>query len=324
MAKVKSDKKIKVRLILPGGGTRAAFQIGFVTEMMKSGMFDVDHVYGCSAGALLAPLVVTNKMDLLIRDLEGIKTMDDLAEPWTYLPTIPGVRNPFASMYNGLQRILGPNAYVFKFFSIVHLYFDLGLYKRLTMYDRIIGYLTSAEKKIVEKKCTVAAFDVVGKKSVYFSGKDVIPGIQASSALWLFVPPVKYKGKWYTDGGVTSRYPIDNLNLEWDGLYIMVDPICDHEVPSTQLPPNMVVYLYDLVSSVMGEYEADQLKDVQGKLKNRFISIYPDETYLTSGLDVNEKRIMRAMNQGRIKFHDFVLKNLAVLVKHENRTRSTS
>lgn len=205
-------KKIKIRLLLTGGGVRGAFQVGFMKELLDSNLFEIDMVYGCSIGALIAPLVVSNKVDVLIRDLEQFKTIEDVVEPWTYMDNVPGVNNPFATIYNNLQNMLGPNSYIFKFFSIIHLYFDMGLFKRLTLFDKVISYLTNADKKLVESKCVVVAWDVMNRKEVYFTGKDVIPGIQASSALWMVVPPVKYKGKLYTDGGVVARFPFGGID----------------------------------------------------------------------------------------------------------------
>lgn len=306
-----STKKIKVRIILPGSGVRAAFQMGFMKELLDSKMFEVDKVYGCSAGALLAPLVVTNKVDLLVRDMEQFKTVEDLVEPWTYLPNIPGVKNPFASIYNGLQRMLGPNSYVFQLFSIVHMYFDLGLYKRLVLYDRIIGYLTNADKKIVEEKCVVVAYDIMERKETYFQGKDVIPGIQASSALWMLVPPVKYKGKQYTDGGVTARYPFGKIDEHWDGLYIVVDALPPKMMPRQKPYTNVVNFVYELVQAVQQGFDEEKVVDAKTRLKNKLLMVYADELYMENGLDISEKKVMKAYDAGRIKFHDFLLEHIS-------------
>jgi predicted acylesterase/phospholipase RssA len=316
------DKKIKARIILPGSGIRAIFQMGFLIELLDSNLFEIDKVYGCSAGALLSPLLVTNKLNLLLKDMDEIKTIEDVAEPYTYMPNMPGVSNPFSSIYTGLQKMLGPSAYMFKLMSIVHMYFDLGLFKKLTLYDRIMGYLSKADKALVESKCIVVAYNITERKSQYFSGKDIFAGIQASSALWMLVPPIKIKHNYYTDGGVRSRYPIDNIDYTWtSGLYIFVDAVPElHSTTSaTALPANVISYTYELINASLTEIDSEKLEKLRDKLKDRLITVFPEETYMENAVDIDPKKFIIALSAGRMKYHEFVASNINLLSKYSGK-----
>jgi predicted acylesterase/phospholipase RssA len=56
--------KLKVRVVLPGGGAKGAWQVGFLKELLASGEVEIDKVYGTSVGAGISPFVAANRMDL--------------------------------------------------------------------------------------------------------------------------------------------------------------------------------------------------------------------------------------------------------------------
>lgn len=308
-----SLKKMHVRIVLPGGGVKASFQAGFLSEMIRSGLFEIDKVYGCSAGALLAPFVACDKVDLLIDQLMHVTALDEnILTPWTR-PSSSTMRNIFTFLYDKFQSIITINEYISQIFSIVHLYFDLGLYKQLAIVDTWMKLLTSTDKKIVAKKVEVVAWDILNKKNTWFSGSQVFAGVHASSAIWMAVPPYKIKDSFYCDGGATQLYPLDALDPNYDGYTIMVDLDTRENKPDKKLPANAVIFAYGIVSAMMMEQADTKLRHVQSQLKKKFILIRPDQNYFNHALDIRRDASIMAINGGRLKFKEFLLQHSHIL-----------
>ena len=278
------DKK-PIRISLPGGGVKGAFQAGFLIELFKSNKYKVETVYGTSSGAIMAPLVANEKWKELYEVFINIKNIGDIFKKRRFVPDI-----------------LAP------FFA----FFKLGAFEKITLVDKVFDLLTSQETKIACNKCHVAAHDLLNNTQDYFTGDKLKEGIIASCALWLAVPPIVMNNKLYIDGGVTELFPADyiknhELESNYDGLYLLIDCASRDNAPVSK-PKNAVDLLSNLqwASTIrLSELELSKLRET---LKDRFIVIRPDKDILNSPLDIDKNKMLQTYEMGVEKAKDFLLK----------------
>lgn len=83
-------KKVRVRLILPGGGVKGTFQVGFIQAMQRSDKYEIDHVYGTSVGALIAPFAVCGRIDRVADHFASLRSINDIVDEWPwYIRMLP-------------------------------------------------------------------------------------------------------------------------------------------------------------------------------------------------------------------------------------------
>jgi predicted acylesterase/phospholipase RssA len=325
MNSTEGNSRIKVRLILPGGGVRAMFQAGFLKELQDSKMFEVEAVYGCSAGALLCPLIAVNRMDIMDELHKTITDIDDIFESWSFIPAIPGVsKNIFSGMYNGLQKILGPNSYLAKALSMVHLYFNLGMYKKVTLIDSIYNSLSKEERKEAEKKCNIVAWDIQESKLMWFKGRELYTAMSASAALYLVVPPVKYKKTYLADGGANDSYAISAIDYNYEGTYIMVDLSTRENKRYEKYPTNAISFIERLWSNIFTKFEEENLRETKAKLGERLLIVRPKRDIFDHNMDITNQKVTEAFSEGRMKYHEFLMENLKYLSKTKEKAKQNA
>jgi len=286
--------KTKLRVMLPGGGVKGAFQLGVLTEILASNRYTIDAVYGTSIGALMAPLIANEDVKTLKEVFDNINGLEDVINYWTVMGM------PVTS------------SYMIAIYSL----FYLGGYKSIKLADTLAKILTPEQLSVAEGKCHVVAYDILNKKERWFSGKDLLEGVRCSSALWLAVPPVAYDGTFFSDGGVTEIYPVDYIlkhhqtESSFDGMYLFID--CDKRnvpKPMTSLPSNGLILMNSLhtaASTSLCEFELEQLRM---ELGDQLVMIRPDENILQSALDVDQERMKQTYEAGRVKGRLFLEMN---------------
>lgn len=282
-------EKIKLRVMLPGGGVKGCFQLGFLSEILSSNKFEIDSVYGCSIGAILAPFVANNNVNPLIETFNNIKDIGDVVEE---------------------RKILGitiSNKILLGLFA----FFKLGAYKSIKLVDKVYNLLTADQVKIAQERCHVVSYDILNNVETWFTGEDLRMGIKCSSALWLAVPPINYKNGLYSDGGVTEVFPVTyiiehDLNTKFDGIYLFID--CDPRKPYTNtIPTDGLTLMSDLhwgASLRLSEFELSKLCE---NLTNNLIIVKPDNNILSNALDINQDRMKETFNQGVLKGTQFMI-----------------
>jgi predicted acylesterase/phospholipase RssA len=271
--------KRKIRLILTGGGIKGSFQAGFIHNLLLSNAFEIDMIYATSVGALMSPLVACNKPSLIERCINSLKNIYDVVDdwPWYYFP-----------------RILGKLLIMFK----------MGRYRNVKMVDIIWNSLTKEEKDIATSKCRIVAWDVQNRKPEIFGeeGKDELyHGIKASCALWLLVPPYKYKDKLYCDGGAGEIFPLEYIidnDKDYEGDYILIDCSPRYITPLSSTPSNAIELMYEL------QWVSTEILALKNILELNIICPY--ETVFYNCLDIDDKKIKYAFLLGKEKFCDYM------------------
>jgi hypothetical protein len=285
-----TENKIKLRIMLPGGGVKGSFQLGVLSTILNSNKFEIDAVYGTSIGAILAPFVVNSDISKLIQVFGNVKTVTDVVE---------------------VRKILGipvTNSILLGLFA----FFKLGAYKSIKLVDEIYNLLSPEQIKIAQERCHVVSYDILNNSETWFTGEDLQMGIKCSAALWLAVPPISYKNTLYSDGGVTEVFPVSyiidhDLDTKFNGYYLFID--CDSRKPYTNLPPTdgltLMSSLHWGASLRLSEFELDKL---QKGLNNDLIIIRPDENFLNNALDIDQNKMKQTFNAGVLKGNQFMEK----------------
>lgn len=279
------EKKTKVRIILPGGGVKGAFQLGALSVILGSGRFEVDAVYGCSVGAILAPLIAAGNVAKITEIFNGIKSIDDVVERRTLWGMIP---YPDWPVVQGLATLV-----------------QLGAYKSIKLVDVAFQNITAAELLLAKQRCHVVAYDILSNTERWFTGAELKDGVKCSSALWLAVPPVSYGGTLYSDGGATEVFPVTyilnhDIQEPFDGVYIFVD--CDARTPFTNAVPGDGLTLMSCLqwgaATRLAEYE---LAKLQTQLGASLYLVRPTANLLSSALDINPERMKATYDAGVAK-----------------------
>jgi hypothetical protein len=275
--------KTKLRVLLPEGGAYGCFQVGCITEILKSGKYTIDRVYGCSIGAILAPFVATENVDLMLDLFKEIKSIDDVVVKRPYIP-----------------NLLLP----------LFAFFNWGAYQGIKLVDTVFHSLSYREVKHAQTKCHVVAYDLVDCKPCWFTGEDLKEGIRCSSALWLAVPPVEFKNSVFSDGGVTGMFQDqyilnDLLNDDFDGEYIYID--CKARInKKTHVPTNALDLINNFHSMALSRISILELEQFKQKLGHPFTIIRPDADILLGSLDINPERMEATLQEGVRKGREFL------------------
>ena len=271
---MKISNKIKLRVILSGGGVKGSFQLGVLSEIIKSKRYTIDKVYGCSIGAIISPLLANENIDEMINIFDNIKSIDDVIER---------------------RRFLGMNLPNWKCILFTYAILYLGAYKNIKLVYTMWNIMSEEEISIAKKKCHVVSYDIINNKEVWFTGNELNTGIKCSSALWLAVPPIKYKDGLYTDGGVTEMFSVDYIldqerEDDFVGEYIFID--CDPRKQYTNSPPSdgltLMTNLHNSANVKLAHYE---FKKLESNLKNKLTILRPELNMFNNSLDIDPEKM---------------------------------
>lgn len=266
-------------LVLCGGGVKSTFQIGYLIELLKSGI-EIDEMYASSMGSILAILVANKRIDLLETLYDNISNISDpfTKWPWYYIS------------------------------NYISMFFRLGIYKKNNLVKLIWDKLSYEEKEISKNKCNIATWNLLEKKQEWF-GKhnnitDFYNGLVASCSLWLLVPPLEYKSRYYLDGGCCDLFPVNPLlyNEIEETKVIFLDS-CTREIKSLEkLPSNaieLMFHLHDICLDRIGEMQLEKLKN---KYKENLLIVRPEYDLLDGTIDFDKSKMDKNIQLGKDKF----------------------
>ncbi len=211
-----TTRKVKVALVLGGGGARGAAHVG-VLKVLEKEKIPFDLVVGTSMGAIVGGLYCAGL------PMEKIERLFDSAKPMKVYMTVPipvrMVQAPFILM---LPRI------------VYHPY-D-GLYYGIRFRRFLDKQIPPDKKKIehLQKEFAAVAVDLVTGKVGTITEGLLSYAMQASSAVPGLRKPVLVGDKLYVDGGVLSNIPIAQAKSLGADVIIAVN-VDEH---FDRLPPN--------------------------------------------------------------------------------------
>jgi predicted acylesterase/phospholipase RssA len=286
---------MKVRIILPGGGFKGMFQLGFLHKFLElSGdKIEIDHVYGTSIGGILAPFVATKRMDLAFDALEFVEEPDDIFNSWSCLNNVWGLRT-ISKCYNVMFR--------------------KGLYKSLKMslITDQLKHLTAREELLLQN-VSVCSNRVRDKSEVWHDTTTEIglmKGLELTSRLPGALPPMVVNGEEYVDGGLTELYPLSKVwdnetkefkDKDFDGIYLVLDFGITETVQTDH--DNILFLLIDLLDMTASHLMKSEITSFLEQ-KNVYRYTMTNTKFKTS-LDFSPSLKADAIEEGFEKAQDF-------------------
>jgi len=246
-----ASKKIKIGLVLGGGGARGLGHIG-VLKALKIHSIPIHMVAGTSIGAVIGamyaatldPHWIENKFKIFIES-EAYKKI-------------------------GLHRLVPtgqPNSSIFQTAAtymknqiIINLANDrLGILKQERL-SEIIEFLLPV-KTFEELKIPFSclAVDLNSGEDVVFNSGNLIEAIVASSAIPGYIPPIEKDGMLLTDGAVSCPVPVKTVRKMGADFRISVDVGLNHFEPLEN--PNLLQVLgraEQITSTRLGEVKSEK------------------------------------------------------------------
>lgn len=288
----------KLWVVLPGGGVKGVFQIGFLEGFLSTHgeQYAVDRVYGTSVGAIMSPLVASGKFKEMYDIMSNIDDITDVFEPWNWFENLV---------------------------KIIPLFTKLAMFRRVKLIDKVTSVLNKLPEKDREcamGKCQVVAWDMLNKEEVWFSGKDLITGMKASSALSLVVPPIKYENRQLTDGWVTELIPVTRMisdlksvtQEEQENIVVLIVD-CGTRQPKklTKLPTDPVRFSLELLGDSSLQLTLTELHDfINAHPALEIHYIKPEREGFDSSIDFDKTKIAQVYEAAKITgFNTSLVKN---------------
>ncbi len=246
-----ASKKIKIGLVLGGGGARGLGHIG-VLKALKKHSIPIHMVAGTSIGAVIGamyaatldPHWIENKFKEFI-DSEAYKRIG--------LHRLVPTSQPNSSIFQTAATYM-------KNQIIINLANDrLGILKqeRLSeIIDFMLPVKTFEELKI---PFSCLAVDLNSGEDVVFNSGNLIEAIVASSAIPGYIPPIEKDGMLLTDGAVSCPVPVKTVRKMGADFRISVDVGLNHFEPLEN--PNLLQVLgraEQITSTRLGEVKSEK------------------------------------------------------------------
>ena len=203
----------KRALVLSGGGSKGAFQVGAIQALLESGR-TWDAIYGISVGSLNASWLAMYKPEEQLANFKGlqeiwnsVKTSADIYKPWA-----PFYLNYIFSLWKGSLNSGKPlRDLVTKFFDI-----------------------ESVRKSGVKLSVGCCSLTTSRYHAFDQTNDNILEYILASSHLPVVFEPLLIDGQVWVDGGIRHQIPIlDALKDDPEEIDVIVtQPITNYEVSS--------------------------------------------------------------------------------------------
>lgn len=162
-------EKIRVALVLGGGGVRGMAHVGVIEELVKAGI-PIDIIVGCSAGSIVGALYADNP------DVEHIKN------------AVWGLKT---------DSICDINIFTCRY----------GLSQGGAFHRVIDEHLEATSFEELKIPLIVVATDLYSGELIPLGSGDLVTAVQASCALPFVFVPCDYLGRILVDGGVVNPVP---------------------------------------------------------------------------------------------------------------------
>jgi len=295
------DLPVKLRVILTGGGYAGVYHCGFLSAALKDkSLFEIHSVHGCSVGALIAPFVACDEVEL------ATKLFFDNGRVFERKRVLFGlVPLPDWLIVNALLAL-----------------FTSSVYSSIAIIGKGFSILKAkcSESKwlAAQRKCHVVAYNLERNAQVWFTGADLEVGIRCSANIPVILPPVIYKGEAYLDGSMMQELPLQLISNEvlasssqqqqqsgQDGsdergiVNLMLDLSADNE-PPPKVPCDAVTFLWYIINRVITATCKQQEMTLERLLPPySFVCFRPKAFFLRNIFDADKTRLRQLYDEGR-------------------------
>ena len=170
--------KMKIGLVLSGGGARGISHIGVIKALHELGV-QVDCVAGTSAGSIVGSLYAYGyEPDKILEIILASSFFKSLRPAWTW---------------TGLLSLDG-------------------------LRDILLKHMPENNFEALKKPMIVAVTDIKRGKSEYFSSGELVPTILASSCVPAVFNPIQFQECTFVDGGIVDNLPAASIRSQCDFL----------------------------------------------------------------------------------------------------------
>ena len=309
--------KTPIKIILPGGGVKCSYQVGFMDALLSNDDFfkkyEIVEINGSSGGAIVGSYAATGQIEKLKDIITKYEKLNDVFEPWFYVPYI-----------NNLPVIHFITKLINLFFAITKksLLNPYKLYESIDFLNDNMLRGCHDSKIIGLDKFNCVVTNLTDQKIEYINGtsKLIKDYIKASSTLWMLCPPYEINNKEYMDGGLCELYPmghdktfpdatfnndevIENLNIhptheDENCKYIIVNP--QNGKPSKHSSKDIFYYLNSIIHITHHQLSYHRILH-HDMLNNKNIKNYVmSGNIFDSNIDINNNKIRKAIVTGEI------------------------
>jgi NTE family protein len=276
---------VKRALILSGGGSRGAYQVGSIKALLEAGR-TWNSIHGISVGSLNASWIAMHSLPEQQQSISGlldiwnnIKSSDDIFVPWNPIKPI----NYLYSMWKGSLNSGEP-------------------LRRL-----VENFLDKNKIATSGVKLTVGCVNLNNSEYNVIEGTnpDIKEFILASSHLPLVFEPIDLYGEKWVDGGIRHQIPIyEALKERPDEIdVILTSPIAvrDRMLPATNLTsaPRVALRASEILSDQVYLMDCYTVLRAARTLENVKINVFiPKYSPNQNSMNFNSDKIQEAIKQG--------------------------
>ncbi len=207
--------KLKVGLVLSGGGAKGFAHIGVLKAIEEAGV-EISYIGGTSMGAVIGGLYASGYNATQIDSIFQSTDFDELLKD--YIPR--SSKNFFEKRNDELYAISLP-------FNKFRIGIPTALSKGMYNYN-LLAKLTDPVRHVRDFNQLPIPFlciatDIETGQEILLNKGYLAQAMQASAAFPSLFSPVEIDGKWLVDGGVTNNYPIDEIKKLGADIIIGVD-----------------------------------------------------------------------------------------------------
>lgn len=220
----------KVALVLCGGGSRGALELGFYRALVEIGV-PIDFIVGSSVGALNGAFIAAG---------ESAEVMDAL---WRSIR----FRDLFGLNWRALVSPRRADS----------------IYGNFRLRHFIERHLPAKRFEDLRVPLTILATDIDTGKSICLEQGDLTEAILASVAIPGLLPPVLHDGRQLIDGGVTNNLPLDVAVDKGATTALAIRCRCErrHRQPVHGIA-NILLRSFDITDSLKYEQDAHRYDGV--------------------------------------------------------------
>ncbi len=249
--------RIRVGLVLGGGGTKGAAHVGLI-RFLEEKQIPIDAIAGTSVGSLIGGLYASGM------SIEAIEEMM-LSEDWRKMIAYEEDRSQIPFRNKKLQREFSSNikAGVNEEDNII---LASGLFKRQSMMQFLRRQLRHVDDEISFDELSIpfraVATELRTGEKVILSEGSLSESIYASLAIPGGFEPISIDGKTLVDGGLADNLPVDVMR-DMDVDVIIISDIGEPESDKTAYKSylDVMLQLSDLLTRKNIEYTLNHLRE---------------------------------------------------------------